>query len=262
MSDRPAVHVLGAGTILPQRGLGPAGFALTGGSDGVTLFDCGPGSVRALAGAGIALTDVRRVVLSHFHTDHCLDVFALFFARRNPFLGEVGTLELVGPRGTRALVEDGVAALRGHPRDPDLEIVEVEPGPDGRVEHTGGDVRFSAAPTRHTETALCWRADLSDGSSFAFSGDTGEEPSVAELAREVDLFACECALPAESAVPKHLDPHGAGRLAAAARCRRLLLTHFYPEMDPERARREAAEHFRGPIALAVDGAVHELRSDG
>ena len=55
-----------------------------------------------------------------------------------------------------------------------------------------------------------------------------------------------------------LTPSGAARLASAAGARRLLLTHFYPSMDPERARHGAAATFPGPVEVARDGLLLEL----
>ena len=92
--------VLGAGSILPRAGYGCAGHALRSTPGGrVTLFDCGPGTIRALASAGIGLGEVERVAISHFHPDHWLDLLALAFARRNPASQPAPRLELVGPRG-------------------------------------------------------------------------------------------------------------------------------------------------------------------
>jgi ribonuclease BN (tRNA processing enzyme) len=94
---------------------------------------------------------------------------------------------------------------------------------------------------------------------LAYTGDTPENPVVAELARAVDLFVIECSNPDDRAVAGHLTPSSAGRLARDSQCRRVLLTHFYPDMDPELARAGAAHFFTGPIDLACDGSVHELR---
>lgn len=42
------------------------------------------------------MEEIERVVVSHFHADHLLDLFALAFARHNPALAGVGPIELVG----------------------------------------------------------------------------------------------------------------------------------------------------------------------
>lgn len=248
--------MLGAGSILPRAGFGPAGYALrAAGERRVTLFDCGPGTVRALGAAGIDLAEVERVVLSHFHPDHCLDLLALAFARRNPAV-RCGPIELVGPRGLSDLLERGANTFgtRGWARFEDARVLEVDPGASDRVLALDGlDLAF--APTLHAPEALAWRAELG-GSSVTYSGDTGETPAVAELAEETELFVCECSFADEHAVEHHLSPSGSGRLAHRARARKLVLTHFYPGLAPEDARAVAARNFAGPIELARDGSVH------
>ena len=118
--------------------------------------------------------------------------------------------------------------------------------------------RFRCVANGHTKEAVSWRVERGTAWSLAYTGDTPDEPAVAELARGVDLFVAECSFPEEEAVPNHLTPTQAAGLAARAGTRTLLLTHFYPSMEPERARERAARVFEGPIELARDGSVHAL----
>ncbi|HVS19388.1 MAG TPA: ribonuclease Z [Planctomycetota bacterium] len=244
--------VLGAGSIQPRAGYGPAGYALRPAAGAaVTLFDCGPGTLRNLPGVGIGLLEIERVVLSHYHLDHCLDLLAFAFARRNPALGTPRPLEVIGPRGLLRLVEGVEGPLGVLARDPALSLVEVEPVA-GREPLERGDLRLTWTPTEHTSEALAWRADL-PGAALAYSGDSPETPGVADLARGVDLFTVECSHADGHGVPGHLTPSSAARLAARAGARRLLLTHFYPQIDPEEARVVAARTFAGEILVARDG---------
>jgi ribonuclease BN (tRNA processing enzyme) len=251
-------RVLGAGSILPRAAYGCSGYALRlAGRSGVTLFDCGPGTIRALGSAGIALEDVERVVLSHFHPDHVLDLFALAFARRNPSVASRPHLDVVGPRGTSELLERG-ADIYGEKRWLRFEstsVREIDPGASGgRVECGSFELRWTA--NGHTPEAVSWRVDLADGRALMYTGDTGENPAVAALARNADLFVCECSFPDDEAVAHHLSPSSAARLARDAGCRRLVLTHFYPRMDPEAARAASSRIYGGPIELARDGSLH------
>ena len=249
--------VLGAGSILPRAGYGCSGYALRARPGGaVTLLDCGPGSIRALAGAGIALAEVRRVVLSHYHLDHCLDLFALAFARHSPRLaGTLAEIELVGPRGLRARLE-GAPALLGHwAAMPGGVVREVEPGEE--LERDG--LAWRSVANGHTPEALSWRVEsAAERWSLVYTGDTPEDARVAELARGAETLLAECSFPEEEAVPNHLTPSAAARLARAAGVGRLILTHFYPSMDPPEARARAARVFAGPIELAHDGRAFEL----
>ena len=254
--------VIGAGSILPRAGYGCSGYALsTRTGESVTLVDCGPGTIRSLAACGLRLADVRRVLVSHFHPDHCLDLLALAFARGNPAF-EAPPLELVGPRGLRELLDDPPARIARWVTFEDTRVTEVEPaGEVQRLERDGRTLSWVA--TGHTPEAVAWRVDLEDGASVAYTGDTGEVPQVAELARDVELLVCECSFPdpadsGEEGPEKHLTPTSAARLARDAGCERLLLTHFYPSNDPERAAERAAATFAGRIELARDGSRHLL----
>ena len=143
--------VLGAGSSLPRAGYGPSGYALRAEPGGpVTLFDCGPGSVRSLGAAEIALDEVERVVLSHYHLDHCADLLALAFARRNPYYRDrLPPLELIGPQGLCAFL-DGAVALAGKSADFDGAAVrEIDPA-GGELETGGLALRW--APTGHRRT--------------------------------------------------------------------------------------------------------------
>lgn len=251
--------VLGAGSILQQPGYGCAGYALhEGASDSLTLFDCGPGTLRTLANCGFRTEQIKRIVVTHFHLDHVLDLFALAYARRNP-AGSAGDLELIGPTGMQAFLERAGRALGGVQRGFDgVRYLEVNPGSKIATKEFE-EYTLSTTPTHHNNLSLAWRVDLRDGGgSVCYSGDSGEETGVAELARDVELFCCECSFPEEQAQPNHLHPRGAARMALRAECSRLLLTHFYPAMDPELAGQQAAELFHGPIELARDGSRHRL----
>jgi ribonuclease BN (tRNA processing enzyme) len=251
--------VLGAGSILQRPGAGCAGYALhESSSDSLTLFDCGPGSLRSLVQCGLQAETIKRVVITHFHLDHVLDLFTLAYARRNP-ASNYCELELVGPTGLRHFVEKVGRALGGVERGFDgVRFLEVDPG-SKIASKEFEEYTLSTTPTHHNKSSLAWRVDLPNGGgSVCYSGDSGEEPGVADLARGVEIFCCECSFPEEEAQPNHLHPRGAGRLANRAACSRLLLTHFYPGMDPERARLEASEVFKGPIELAQDGSRHVI----
>ena len=60
-------------------------------------------------------------------------------------------------------------------------------------------------------------------------------------------------LPEPLAVDIHLTPAQAGELAREAGAGRLVLTHFYPPVEPSDPARKAAERFKGPIVAARDG---------
>lgn len=252
--------VLGAGTILPRTGYGCSGYALRDYErDRVTLLDCGPGSVRALAQFGLGVDQVERVVLSHYHTDHWLDVFALSFARRNPQVGQREVLERIGPTGLLQRLKDAPTALGDWVNDPDAHDREVDTA-EGSGALEAGELKLRWVTTGHAPHALAWRIQLPDGFSLTYSGDSGEVDALAELAKGCDLFLCEAAYPEPAPNEAHLTAAGAGRLAQRAGVGALLLTHFYPDVEPGRAVERAAGEFSGPVAAAYDGLSLPLRA--
>lgn len=261
------LRVLGAGSALPRVGFGCAGYALVEDASGAkrggaTLLDCGPGTVRSFASVGIELTDVRRVVLSHYHLDHCLDLFALFFARRNPALKDRPTLDLHGPPGLERLVRESPAGLGKHARDPDARLHEHAPqadeSADERAAFEADGRRFTCVRNGHADVAVSWRVDDPRGWSLTYTGDTNEDPRVARLARGCDLLVAECSFLEEEATANHLTPGGAARLASEAGVGMLLLSHFYPQTSPAEARARAARVFPGRVECAHDGYVLPL----
>lgn len=95
------------------------------------------------------------------------------------------------------------------------------------------------------------------GQRFAFVMDTRLCDGVAELAEGADLLAIEATFrEADAQLAEehgHLTAAQAGRVAAEAGVRTLVLTHFsqrYPDLDGHLA--EAAKHFDGEIVVAED----------
>jgi ribonuclease Z len=98
---------------------------------------------------------------------------------------------------------------------------------------------------------------LRRGQRFAFVMDTRLCGAVHALADGADLLVIEATFLAEDAALArrygHLTAAQAGRVAAAAGVRRLVLTHFSQRYDePRHFVDEAAAHFGGEIVLAED----------
>jgi ribonuclease BN (tRNA processing enzyme) len=61
------------------------------------LIDCGPGSVRRLLEAGIEITDIDHLLLTHLHYDHCVDYGYLTLTRWDQGVGQIDELQVIGP---------------------------------------------------------------------------------------------------------------------------------------------------------------------
>lgn len=195
---------------------------------------------------------IDAVLISHGHPDHCADLNPLLRARamsddRPPAL----------PIFTPAGGLDAVLALdRPGMLDDAYELREFEPGDRWSVGPFEVDTRLLPHWVPNAGMRLS-----ADGTTLAYTGDSGPSPEVAVLARDADLLI------AEATYPENLRPEDApyltsaleaGRQAAQAGAARLLLTHLWPGTDPEAALAAARRNFTGPLDVAVNGLTVEL----
>lgn len=267
-ADGDRLILLGTGTAVPTRERGPTGELLVVGDD-VTAIDPGPGSLKRAFDAGFPPWTIRRVLLTHHHVDHMLDLVALLFARVNPFLdppSPLADLVILGGPGTAALV-DGIGALFGPgllragegKRVQDVRVEELRAGTfDLGIPGCSAEA-FAVA---HSAASLAYRITLRSGVIVAISGDTGDDPGAVAVAKDADFYLLEAALTEDRRVVGHVTAREAGTIAARAGCRHLILNHFYPQVDPENAAREASRAFRGRITIGCDGWVVPLVAVG
>ena len=259
--------VLGSGTALPTATRGSPGHLLRFADGRAALVDPGPGSVRAAARFGAGIASLRAVLITHFHVDHTLDLFALLFGLRNPALAHC-RLTVIGPKGIQTLVERGrevygdwvvLKPKEGESGAPRLQFVELDPG---TFELDLEDLRFEGAAVRmpHLGHSLGYRLRGSTR-TIAYSGDTGEGKGdtaiegggPVELGRGADVYVLESAFPEGSDTTGHLTPGSAARIATRCGTKELVLTHFYPETDRPDLRSIVREHFSGTLVVAHDG---------
>jgi ribonuclease BN (tRNA processing enzyme) len=249
------LHVLGSGTAVPHAARGAAGYAVRLPS-GVLLLDTGPGSSRRWPSAGISTDEIRWIATTHRHVDHVSDLPAILFAWRVPGAPRPRHVTLLGPTGHARLLD----ALRGvwgdwiEARGYDRDLVELPP--QGGTFHAEG-FTLTAAPALHSTPAVSYRVDAG-GRSLVYSGDSAPCDELVRLARDADLALFDCSVPDGTPVDGHMTAGQAGAVAAAARVRRLVLCHLYPQCDGVDVVAQARAAFGGPIEVAADGARYAV----
>lgn len=224
------------------------------------LLDCGSGITHRLAELGLPWHELTHVAITHFHADHISDIATLVFAWKYGMLpARSAPLVLVGPVGIAELLDRLVAAFGDWLRDPGfpLEVREITPG---ETIGLGDGTTLRATKVPHTEESLAYAIERG-GRRLVYTGDTGFDPMFGEWARGADVLLCECSLPLAMAIPTHLTPEQCGALAAAALPKQLVLTHFYPPVERVDIRALVAEHYAGPVTLAVDGLMLDIEED-
>ena len=245
--------VLGSGTAVPVPHRGAPGYLLQAGGRNL-LLDCGPGTLRKAAAAGVAATEIDGVLVTHFHPDHNLDVPALLFARNSPGFETGGRLLLAGPRGFEEVLDHWWSGPQGdwlRPRRYDLETRLLD---EGAHELLGLEVE--AIHVEHTPQSLAYRIrERPGGPVLAYSGDTTTCEGIVRAGRRADLFLLECARPDSDPWKGHLTPRTAAEIAERAAPAKLLLTHFYPEVEGEPIAEIVSRRYGGEVVLAEDGMV-------
>ncbi|MBO0867595.1 MAG: ribonuclease Z [Micromonosporaceae bacterium] len=283
--------VLGTASQAPTRDRNHNGYFLRWDGEGI-LFDPGEGTQRQMLHAGLAATDITRICISHFHGDHCLGLpgvvqrrsldrvphpvpahfpasGAEYFARLRYASSFYETAQLdEAPVAADGVVASGdfgtlVARRLDHAVEAyGYQLVE----PDGRRMLPD---RLAAAGIAGPEIGVLQRegelrgvrlAEVSEprpGQRFAFVMDTRECEAAYALAQRADILVIEATfLAAEAELAAeygHLTAEQAGRIAATAGVRTLVLTHFsqrYPDVSVFAA--EAARQFTGAIVAATD----------
>lgn len=250
--------VLGTASQVPTRTRNHNGYLLLWDGEGL-LFDPGEGTQRQMIHAGVSVTQISRICLTHMHGDHCFGLPGVL--SRMALDGVTHPVHLHYP----ASGEDTVRALVAISR-PGIDLrlhahgeagtvaegLEVRPL-DHRIETYGYRLtepasynflpeRLAAAGISGPDVGRLQRerilagVRLEDvsvprvGQGFAVVMDTVFCPGAEELADGVDLLLAESTFSDDDAALareyRHLTAGQAGELAASADVGVLVLTHF------------------------------------
>src|SRR3989338_3351196 len=115
---------LGTSSMVPTKERNHSSILLSHGSENI-LVDCGEGTQRQLKIAGIKLTKITRILISHWHGDHVLGLPGLVQSMSSS--GYQKTLHIYGPEGTKKLIEK-MFEVFGFDKKFELNVIEVKSG--------------------------------------------------------------------------------------------------------------------------------------
>jgi ribonuclease BN (tRNA processing enzyme) len=189
------------------------------------VVDCGNGVARQLVAAGIPLSSIRGVFVTHHHSDHNADYGTLMLLAWAA--GLATPVDTWGPPPLQRMTElffamsatDIDARMRDEGRlDPRPLVHAHEISAAGRVVEDS-NLTVTAAVVDHPPMtpAFAYRFDARDR-SIVISGDTRPTDALVALARGADVLVHEAMLPAavDRLVPK---------VANASDLRRSILSH-------------------------------------
>lgn len=221
------------------------------------LLDCGSGITRLLN----MNEDLENlvVVLSHLHKDHYADIGSLAYASfvyhnlgllKNRVIVYIPSLDRLN---ALEFYDFQLLTNLGDEQYLDVRIYDVS---DTFVV---GKSRISFSSNPHSIKSNAIR--VSDGEcTLVYSGDTGfKNNSLVDLAKNSSLLICEATFLKNQKGMKdyHLTTIEAATIARDAGVKKLMLTHFWPEIDKQEYVKEASQIFDDTIA-AEEGKILKL----
>lgn len=237
MSDR--LVLLGTGTCQLQEHR-IASSALIEIGDVRVVFDLGRGVATRLAALGLRQNDVRHVVLSHFHADHLSDLIPYLHAGSWSGIDpRTRDLHLWGPAGLRDLVAGLFDLFPSLVRDEGFRV-HLHELCDDRVTIDGHEFRSTELPPAGNRGLKFGTR----GMTCALTGDSHFHDEEIEFLQDVDLAVFDAG---------HLSEDEIVELAARTQVARLVCSHLYRDLDPNRLTARAAERgFRGELVVGED----------
>jgi ribonuclease BN (tRNA processing enzyme) len=243
------------------------------------VIDCGNGVARQMVLAGVPVSSLRNVFITHQHSDHNADYGNLIWLSwATTLAAKVGTY---GPpplrEMTRLFLEmndyDIKTRMADEGRPPLKNLIDAhEIDSDGPVMQDK-NVKVTAALVEHplVKPAFAYRFDCPDR-SIVISGDTGPSENLVRLAKGADVLVHEAMyLPAieqliarESnattlrahLIASHTSTEDVGRIATEAGVKTLVLSHLVPggpPIIPDQVWYDAVRpHFQGELVVGRD----------
>ncbi len=252
--------------------------------DGMTvLVDAGLGVTRALCVAGVALTDLDAIIITHLHSDHYLELGPLLHTAWTAGLKR--PVPVIGPTGLPAYWQgfltsmeyDIALRIRDEGR-PDLAaLAQIETLTAGT--RAIGPLTMDAMRNSHPPIDESFALRFTGTRRVVLSGDTAPIPEMVDFARDADLLVHEAMLSVgidalcarvgngddrlkQHLLRSHTPAHQTGQIARDAGVKQLALNHLVPVDDPnfteQNWQAEAARHWSGPLHIGTDGLTLTL----
>lgn len=243
------------------------------------LVDAGPGTFARLGEAGVDLSAVDIVLLTHLHVDHAGELPGLIKARVVSERGDIGFI-IFGPPGSAGGADAarfpsttqfvdlmfGVRGAFGYLRNfaghLTLRAKNVERGVRPQVLLNNNGLSVSAITGHHGDApSVIYRIDYRS-QSITFSGDVDAagHAALSRLAKDTGLLVFDAVVldpPGSAPVlyTLHTSPHDIGQIARRAGAKKLLLSHLNPAVDAagNDVRKSIEANYKGPIEFARDG---------
>lgn len=249
--------ILGSGIGLPQVSRNAPGY-LVKVNKKLIMLDAGEGTKRQIVRAGYNFFDLHYILITHTHVDHVADLPAILW----PFkwgLTKKLTLNIFGPPKFKKFYEKisttFIPTIKSARK---LEVIVKEVKKSRfKINNISVETRLMSGRLQ-TNTFSPYEVGYRiayKSKSLVYCGDNivQDQPDIIALAKDCDLLILEATQPKPNY--DHLDPETAGKIAQRANVKKLVLTHFSPEigaLGKREIKELTAKCYKGPIIIAKD----------
>nr|WP_230408595.1 MBL fold metallo-hydrolase [Undibacterium flavidum] len=243
------------------------------------VIDCGNGLAQQIIKAGIKLSAIRHVFLTHHHSDHNADYGNLMLLAWAADLDH--RIDTYGPAPIKRMTQQFLALnefdiktrIQDEGRHPLKSLIVPHELKDGGLVMQNQQVKVTAAQVVHPPVtpAFAYRFEH-QGKSIVISGDTSYSENLVRLAQGADVLVHEimhtpsldqllATEPNATRLKEHLlashsTAEQVGRVATAAKVKKLVLSHFvpggYPYLDDSVWLNAVRPYFDGEILVGSD----------
>lgn len=248
--------ILGSGTVVPSGSRNSAGHFVEL-PDARVMLDCGAGTIHALSRYALPWERMTHLFISHFHVDHVGELASLFFAFKYGMKkGREAPFTIIGPVGLERVM-DGLRLAFGAKLFEPMFPLSVRLLSPGETLELGGDATLTVTKTPHTDESLAARIE-SEGRVICYTGDTDFSDELAGFFGNADVLVSECSFQEPRSGVPHLSISQVARLAAQARVAKLVVTHFYFDVDEVDLKARLESEYSGEVIIGHDGLVIDV----
>ncbi|RSN76681.1 MBL fold metallo-hydrolase [Candidatus Methanodesulfokora washburnensis] len=231
------------------------------------FLDMGPGAIKQMYRAGLFVTDIDFVVLTHSHTDHTLGfpyfAFSNFVERAIEGRKGPDVIPIIALPEVYKGVMDMFRFCHPPGRYPMFNFENLEASNTEKKVFEFEGIKITTTPVTHSVPTIGVSFELSS-TKITFSSDTIYDERLVELAKESNILVHEALGTKEIKKFAELTKHGiaeeAGRAANDAKVQMLALVHPMPQYrkDPTKLIEEAKKYYDGKIIVPSELEVLPL----